>query len=62
MNMILTSKCGECEHGSIIEIDKAHIKVRCRLKDKEYHYGEWIPCDRKNGNANKAKGRDEQHE
>lgn len=62
MNMILTSKCSECDYGNIVEIDKAHIMVRCRIKNKEYQYGEYVPCDHRKISINKTKGKDEQHE
>lgn len=47
MNMILTSECEECEYGIIDESNKARIKVKCRYKDKVYHYGQCIPCEDK---------------
>ncbi len=47
MKMILTSECKECVYGIIDETNKARIKVRCRLKNKEYYYGQYIPCENK---------------
>ncbi len=47
MKMILTSECEECIYGIIDESNKARIKVKCRLKDKEYYYGQYIPCEDK---------------
>lgn len=47
MNMILTSECEECKYGTIDESNKARIKVICAYKNKEYHYGQCIPCENK---------------
>lgn len=47
MKMILTSECETCEYGSIDESNKARIKVRCNARNKEYYYGQCIPCDDK---------------
>ena len=47
MKMILTSECEECEYGSIDESSKSKIKVKCSYKNKEYHYGQCIPCEDK---------------
>lgn len=47
MNMILTSECEECMDGIIDERNKAKIKVKCLQKNKEYYYGQCIPCDKK---------------
>ncbi len=45
MNMIITSECEKCVYGIIDESNKACIKVKCTRKDKEYYYGQCIPCD-----------------
>ena len=47
MNMILTSECESCKYGTIDESNKARIKVTCAYKNKEYHYGQCIPCESK---------------
>ncbi len=47
MNMILTSECKECVYGIIDGSNKACIKVKCVQKDKEYYYGQCIPCENK---------------
>lgn len=47
MNMILTSECEECKYGIIDESNKAKIKVFCEDKNKEYYYGQCIPCENK---------------
>jgi len=53
--MILTSECEECKYGILNETNKAHIKVKCTYKNKEYHYGQCIPCE------NKIKKKDEEN-
>lgn len=45
MKMILTSECEKCNFGVIDDSDKAVVKVKCAQKDKEYYYGQCIPCD-----------------
>ncbi|MCM1232291.1 MAG: hypothetical protein NC489_19385 [Ruminococcus flavefaciens] len=47
MNMILTSECEECIYGIINDDDKARVKVKCVYKDKEYYFGQCIPCENK---------------
>lgn len=47
MNMILTSECEGCIYGTIDDSDKAKVKVKCEQKDKEYYYGQCIPCEHK---------------
>lgn len=47
MNMIITSECEQCQYGIINDTDKARIKVICTFKDKEYYFGQCIPCDNK---------------
>lgn len=47
MKMILTSECEECDNGIIDDSNKAKIKVFCKDKDKEYYYGQCIPCENK---------------
>lgn len=45
MNMIITSECLECMHGSESEI--SNHKVHCEIRNKEYFYGQYIPCENK---------------
>ena len=46
--MIIAGKeCENCRHGNIIEHSKGLIKVYCSVKDKEYYYGQCIPCENK---------------
>ena len=47
MDMIITSECEECIYGIIDESNKARVKVKCVQKDKEYYYGQCIPCENK---------------
>ncbi len=47
MNMIITSECEECYYGIINEENPAKIKVFCKDRNKEYYYGQCIPCDNK---------------
>ena len=52
MKMILTSECEECNYGAIDESNKANIKVKCNLKNRIYHYGQYIPCENKKEKGN----------
>ena len=45
--MITTDECEHCRYGTVIEEDKAHIKVYCVKKDRTYYYGQCVPCDDK---------------
>lgn len=45
--MIITSECEECIYGIIDDSNKARVKVKCTQKEKEYYYGQCIPCDNK---------------
>lgn len=47
MGMILTSECEECIYGIIDDTNKARIKVKCTDKNKEYYYGQCVPCENK---------------
>lgn len=46
-NTIITSECEQCIHSTINEIDKAHIKVYCNIKNKTYYWGQSIQCEYK---------------
>ena len=46
-NMINTSECKECEHGSLEKISKSKILVHCNDKGRCYLYGQYVPCDNK---------------
>lgn len=43
--MIITSECEECIYGIVNDDSKARIKIKCLKKNKEYYYGQCIPCD-----------------
>ena len=45
MKMIITSECEHCKYGVIDDSNKAKIVVYCNYKEKEYLYGQCIPCD-----------------
>lgn len=47
MGMILTSECEYCKFGVIKDKDKARVKVLCKYKEKEYYYGQCVPCENK---------------
>ena len=44
-NSICTSKCTTCKNCILIDTDKSKIKIYCKEKQKEYYYGQIIPCD-----------------
>ena len=44
MPMIITAECEGCVHGEIFKVGKIE-KVRCLYKEKEYYYGQCIPCE-----------------
>jgi hypothetical protein len=46
MSMIITAECEHCVYGEVFKIGKIE-KVRCSYKEKEYFYGQCIPCDHK---------------
>lgn len=56
MNMILTAECEDCIYGIIDDSNKARIKVKCTQKEKEYYYGQCIPCENKIKKVRKING------
>ena len=46
MKMIDTDKCTKCIFSIINEENKAKIIVHCNVKNKDYSYGQRIPCDK----------------
>lgn len=44
-NMIITSECIKCIHSTINEENKARVTVYCKVKDKNYYWGQCIPCE-----------------
>lgn len=59
MNMINTSECEFCTHSLLNEENKAKIMVYCRVKDKNYIYGQCIPCDYKESIPKTKRGEDD---
>ena len=53
-DVILTSQCEFCRYGSVDDSNKARVKVFCSYKEKEYFFGQCVPCD------NYSKRRDEE--
>lgn len=48
MITINTSKCNkECIYGNIDDTNKSKVIVHCNFKNKNYLYGQRIPCDNK---------------
>lgn len=45
--MILTSECEKCIHGIINENNKSKIIIHCNAKNRNYIYGQRIPCEYK---------------
>jgi len=43
--MINTSECEDCINSVLDESNKAKIIVFCGAKEKEYIYGQCIPCE-----------------
>lgn len=52
MEMITTDTCENCRYGTVLEENKALIKVYCSIKDKTYFYGQCIPCENKTEDSN----------
>lgn len=45
MATIVTSECVNCPHGTVDYSNKARVKVHCEYKNKDYYYGQYVPCD-----------------
>lgn len=47
MSMIIAGKdCEDCNNCVFLNEDsKRNIKVFCRAKEREYYYGQCIPCE-----------------
>ena len=43
--LIITSECEKCIYSIINESNKAKITVRCTRREKEYLWGQCIPCE-----------------
>ena len=44
MPMIITAECEDCVYGECFKVGNIE-KVRCAYKEKEYYYGQCIPCE-----------------
>ena len=44
MPMIITSECEKCIYGELYKVGKIE-KVHCAYKEKDYYYGQCIPCE-----------------
>ena len=48
MNMIICGRdCEDCLYSIINDVNKARVKVYCSQKDKEFYWGQCIPCENK---------------
>ena len=45
-NMICTSECEECIYSDLNE-ENINTKFHCSAKNKDYIYGQYVPCDLK---------------
>lgn len=43
-DMICTSECAECIHSDL-DINKITPKFHCDAKNKDYIYGQYVPCE-----------------
>ena len=44
-NEICTSECVHCKYGTLNNSNKAKVKIYCNIRNKEYYYGQIMPCD-----------------
>lgn len=44
---IMGKYCEDCMHATINEESKSRITVHCGAKDKDYIWGQCVPCDQK---------------
>lgn len=48
MGMIIVGKdCENCKFCTINDRDRSRVKVHCAVRDKDYYYGQCIPCEDK---------------
>ena len=45
MATIITSECVNCPHGTMDNSNKAKVTIHYDYKDKDYYYGQCVPCD-----------------
>ena len=43
--IIVGKKCENCQYSDIDDTNKAMIIVHCRARDKNYYWGQCIPCE-----------------
>lgn len=55
MVTIITSECVKCPHGTLDDSVKSRVKVHCDYKNKDYYYGQYVPCDYSSGRRKKGK-------
>ena len=54
MKYILAGQdCSLCDYSTVFEDDKGRLKAYCEKRDKEYYFGERIPCEDKQINKQK---------
>lgn len=56
MATIITSECVKCPHGTLNDSIKSRVKIHCDYKNKDYYYGQYVPCDYSSGRRKKEKG------
>lgn len=44
-NIIDTKECESCIYGVLNESNKARILIYCKARNKNYSFGQFIPCD-----------------
>ena len=52
-NMICTTECEKCIHSDI-STEKMSVRFHCNAKDKDYIYGQYIPCNQKESRKDEA--------
>lgn len=46
MAIIIAGKeCEKCIYATIDETDKSRIRVYCDARDRQYYWGQNVPCD-----------------
>ncbi len=43
--MVCTSDCIYCTNCILKESDKSRVKIHCIAKEREYWYGQMVPCN-----------------
>lgn len=42
---IITSECEFCKYGTVDDTNKVRVMVHCGYKNKDYFYGQCVPCE-----------------